>query len=1532
MRDRQFVVRLHRAERAFDEGRSRESLAEIQALLEAPQDAFVFLNANTPSGALAAVDLLLLKLSEESRSDYDRLHGDAARGLWQDLQAEGQRQALVALIRRYPAASFARETAVHELLTMLDCGQHRQAAELARWLRRDPYHWRRLPPAIRSVIELSLTDSPAAPAADSLPTSHVGIGRASAPPLTATVPTAPYPVPDWILPFDDSPLEPEDLNRSTLQPGQPPQVDSTDTRQPRGQLIAQAVDRWVAERLERRQPMACAGQPLIVNELLLVRAYSGVWAVDTRTGSLAWSYPTQSSLAEQAGRLEQQSAAAGPLDFAVEYAGNSVLGAMASDGRRVFILDHVDEDYGSPAAAADGALRSSGSGTPNRSTRAPNRLLALSLRPETTGAEADSATQGEVLWSRGVPVPDEAKSSRTAGQIIEPQFVGAPLCVEDRLYCLAERDGMIELSALLAATGEPLWTQGLALPEIPLDADPVRARTGCTPVYAEGVVACPTETGLLVGVNALTGRLQWTIDHRDEPQRRAAHWTQPGYRSFDCPELAGRTLARGPVLYHLPNRSRFVHAVDIVKGQGLWQADRADSRALVAATDWLLLLLGDRECRALSAADGRELWRTTIPSPAGHGVIAGDRYLQPVSGGLVLSLDMTSGRIEGEQFTRVVLETTPPTGRQYATALGDSEAVETPGVSSASPCQSCQAPGAAPLAGNLTVHAGTILVTSPRGVAAFPQAGAMFLREATADGTSAPADPLLTAKLLLTLNQPVDATEQLEAVLAAETDGETRSAAEQMLREVLHEQLAHVADPRRVLQRISKISHVREDRLRYLLRCVDVSAECEDPDLLVSALDELAMTTGDTLVPCEGARSYAASAEACIADRLSWLRQHWPAERLARVEDYLDLRALEADQQAEPEALSRLVYLFRNWPRIEPHRHRLATRLIAANRYQEAEFALLGGLEDATAATSPESARLLGEVYLACGFRDEATRVVARFASQPEPLPAANASFVSLAAGVGGSSPVSESAAVSGELADTSPVMAAHYQSGTRRRPLCSVDIIEHRQSAESDDPQTQLPSLYDRVRRHFVPAEVSSLAVLDRGNLAGDRTRSQLMVIDRRRGALLSEFEVPSAYWQVPTIWPATARHFMPIGGEAAHGVSLLEGATRWTASPAAPAGPRDRFRVGPFGPTFCVLQTAHELRVVHPVSGDIRWQRFDLAPGVGLQSNEVIGIFGDDETLVVLDADQVGYTLYHTQSGRRLRRGRLSDSPVDVRKHRWAFGVRMVEVSSDGPVHKISLWDPPSDRILRDVLLHGRLITLLPGGTQLAYVTAAGRLQILDVPGDRLLLDHRLEPDQLRETESLGVFGDQHRFVVNLMTPPTSALDTASAVLLPSGNPQPGPAPGETLVAAVEELELPTIRVRGPLLAIDRRTGAVLWKRVVHDATLPIPTDEDPPALLLVSRPRGPDHRELSRLRVDVLDPATGLTRGLRDDLLRTRYVQLLSPAVSADERPALSLVGLDARVDIACRSEQTEPPELGAEGHSGDDAASPPPPALP
>ncbi len=406
---------------------------------------------------------------------------------------------------------------------------------------------------------------------------------------------------------------------------------------------------WVQTAVRRQEardhPVLSAFFPLRIGDWLVYRSYRGVHAVDARTGREAWKVPSAWSLDQ----LASQPSTVSPLESWVSayldgspqaLFGNALLGMLSTDGSRVYAVD----DLGVPPYR-DYRPRGRWRPEPAWPDWGPeltdaaccNRLLAL------------DAASGHRVWVAGGSGP-------AAGPFADTYFLGPPLPLDDRLYVLTEKDNELALICLHSAGGTLLGKQPLAYAPTRLLLDPGRRIQAARPVCADGILVCPTHSGVLLGVDVLTLGLAWAYPYRSGPLTQAelsgdrrrrvvrvrltAEWQAPV-----------TVLGHGRVLFTSADDGA-IHCLRLRDGAPLWQAAHADDDLYLAGIlGGRVLVVGQRTCRALDLASGKPLWEVKTGLPAGVGAADGHLYYLPLKeaegekGPAVYAIDVARGVI-----------------------------------------------------------------------------------------------------------------------------------------------------------------------------------------------------------------------------------------------------------------------------------------------------------------------------------------------------------------------------------------------------------------------------------------------------------------------------------------------------------------------------------------------------------------------------------------------------------------------------------------------------------------------------------------------------------------------------------------------------------------------------------------------------------------------------------------------------------------------------------------------------------------------
>ena len=249
--------------------------------------------------------------------------------------------------------------------------------------------------------------------------------------------------------------------------------------------------------------------PVAAGDWLVYRSHRGVHALDARTGREVWEAPSAWSI----DRMLTQPACSpylkawvnAYLDLSPQVLfGNALLGTLGADGARVYAVDDLAippyRDWGRPRG---------------RAWRM--EVIEPDFGPELVDAASRAAGCSPSTRSPASRPGKPAVPRTATGPLSDSYFLGPPLAIDDRLYVLVEKDNELSLVCLAAASGELLDRQTLAYAPTRLLLDPGPRIQAVQPVYSDGILVCPTNAGVVLGVDVATPGLAWAYPYRTAP-------------------------------------------------------------------------------------------------------------------------------------------------------------------------------------------------------------------------------------------------------------------------------------------------------------------------------------------------------------------------------------------------------------------------------------------------------------------------------------------------------------------------------------------------------------------------------------------------------------------------------------------------------------------------------------------------------------------------------------------------------------------------------------------------------------------------------------------------------------------------------------------------------------------------------------------------------------------------------------------------------------------------------------------------------
>ncbi|HEY2249822.1 MAG TPA: PQQ-binding-like beta-propeller repeat protein, partial [Planctomycetaceae bacterium] len=1176
------------------------------------------------------------------------------------------------------------------------------------------------------------------------------------------------------------------------------------------------VSAWETYQLQNGLAIGTSQLPLLVDGKLIFRDFEGVRAVDVYSGKTLWFHPCISALYRDISSRQTIPAEGNPdpNNLMRLVVGNCTLQTLSTDERHVFLIDRIEPEE--PAPAATTAAGNDAAPRPSC-----NLLAAFDL--------AAQGLQVAPQWTAGGRDGETGTKANLAGHC----FLGPPLCVADRLFAVSERRQQLYLSCLKAASGELVWSQVICSVSQPIEADHQRVGMACLPTYAEGVVVCPTQAGVLVAVDSLSGTLLWAASHDDdEPQLRQqmSSWPYSARRKYAHPGYANLPVVHRSNVVYLPAHSEYIHCLDLASGRLRWRTRREDAEPstateyVAAATDATVVLIGRRVCRGLAIESGSERWKIRLRnSPAGRGVRLAARYHVPLDDGGIISLELDSGRHTA---------TLPAAKQTFAAG-----AAATAGATAGQPL------------GNLVAHGNLIVSMRPAEISVFPQAQRVLddLVPKIQDQPPDPAIILDVADLELTLGRLDRAEQRLDNVRRHWKGTPAARRAEDLLRELLVRRIRDEnAQTGTALDRLAALSEAPEHFGKYLLERGGTGRDGDDARTVLSAARDLATGAAYTKLEARNDPSRAAAGHVLAAELIKRLGTT-DVQALRGFEKEIALGVSASLKSRDAAGVQRLIDLYSDERLADGVRLQLARLLIELGQFQKAETVLLACRQSRQENIAGQATRMLAELWNAQGLHHDAARLIVELAT--------NFAEVEVALQQNG-------AAWLARFPRDNEAFLAYRRLARPNWSGAGARILEEHVSNEI------LHAIYNgNGTQYLCTPRFSAFDLFDRGRGAN----GLFAVVNRHTGLEYPEtIRVPGRVFYPATTQPGHVQHayvgnFFPLGGMGAlYGVSLLERKLLWTTVPKALENVKDVVRVGPAGPRFCTFQHRQHLFVVDPLDGHMLWQRDDLEATAGLMHESFSGIIGDDRVLVVFASNCANYTVYDTACGAELRRGKLD---IQHRLTRKAIGRRLFHCTALANSRRLRVWDPlddsytwdtPASQIAEVSVLEGappgtKILAFVRDTDELAYLTNSGRVRVVDLTSGRERLDVAVVPESLDDVKRLWAFRDQDRYFFSL------ERSTCK------------PVPADTQI--ISDAILPCAHIDGELCAVDATTQQLVWRRALGRRSILQLPDVSLPVLVCICRPRKPDQTFLA---VELIDIRSGESLASREELVSDRLLQ--------------------------------------------------------
>ena len=1300
-RDRKWQRTLTNAEAMLQSNRLDEAIELLQRCFEAPEDAFVLRPEWTAPTVRGIAAKLLRDAGEPAWKNYERLFGAEARQALERIETEGPAGAYQGVIRRYEH-SLAGATALDRLANwQLGRGDYESAVTCWEQLLSNPVH----APRVTTVQRLKLffaanrsgrTDI-ARREAEYLDKTRIAIAgqtqlasewraKLELLPLVTSRPTT-----DWRL-FGGT-TERNRVNQGSapflLRPSATVSMFDAGPRpsplpEDRRALLdgRTQCEKDFENALNSGKEMGFAGTPIVKDNSIIWRDSFGLRAIDRQTRETLWAYPTET-------RLHSLLVFNTESEFPIRggqstYRQNSVLEQLTSDGQHIYFVDQNSIpdrlqgqflfDQGDLAQRNDGKMP----------TVPWNCIVALKLKGPGAGKV--------VAWKLGGHPTEDQKAS-LAGHY----FVAPPVPLGGLLYCIAEYQKQIWLIAVHPDNGSIEWRQTLSLApqpsrESPLPPDKMRLAPACLLAASRGVLVCPLASGILVGVNQLTGEILWAYDYR---VRRKGPQFQYGlahnsYEQFNEGDFPNPPLIHNDRVYFLApgenSSTDHVICLDLNSGKKVWQVETTiELRYLAVASQDLVVGIGGNDALGLSALSGDTIWSRRVPRMSGVGATIPGVYLLPIADGRVLSLNLRDGSEIG--FAMQASQIRP---------------------------------------GNLVISGTDVISLNGLDLQVFPQSAELLA------SMEAKPDSERTAyqfwyelgELQFRMGQIIPAKTSLLKALGL-ADPSTQSAIRGMLRDLAWHELLQQPDQRpRILDDYAVLCELPEHRAQHLL--LKAEEELRRGNLTQARQTSLELMKVDANKPlrllADPDRHLTASVWVGELVRKSAVDQA-TADFAPPTTGAID----ELLRRADRRALGQFLEQYPSSPRAAEVRLLLAKLLVQDGQGQAAEL-LVWQDHLGTDAAALAACRFLLEVWDAAGLYEESGLLLHWIGTRLEAVRGAD--------GITGRD----------FYANYSRDSLAWAAAQRFVPPNWRVDTV---QISEEHEIDLKLRGTFNTAPR-YVHFPQSSQQLIIRGQSPANL----LQQIDSETGAVIADITLPPG--GVQNFFPhfdARNRigHYLPLGGAAnCYGISLLERSLAWHRASTPELRLNNLVRVGPTTPQISIFRTRDRLLGLSPVSGNLLWERSDLEETGRAIPNALTSVPGDAEVIVLLESESKTYRVFKTSDGSFVRQGKLANCFYIHQQ----FG-RNLLYSTDNSMRNIQLWDPLHDKVLFEATGMASIVGVSERDPEFTVADTFGKVRVVEGLTGRVKIQINLNPLDFQPPQQpamLKSFTDGTRYYVNV------------------------------------------------------------------------------------------------------------------------------------------------------------------------------------
>lgn len=404
--------------------------------------------------------------------------------------------------------------------------------------------------------------------------------------------------------------------------------------------------------------------PVASSGKIIFRTYDGIYCLATRddpnqnppvkAGEMLWMVECEHSLykmVEAGGPRSQMDQwvnyykNTGPLGILTE---NGLVGSLSHDGTLCYFVDDIAVP---PHPQHQAQFGFNGQqmmfGQFFQDMVYHNKLYAVNLET------------GKLVWKAGgrsfnkkaaAPGEEEKETSQTL--LADAFFLGAPMPLGGKLYCVIEKDRELRLVCLDPTKHDPatrhpelVWSQPLGSPNVAMPMDTLRRIQGIQLAYSDNVLVVPTNAGAVLGIDLLSHSLIWARSYRlaqnqgqpnpNQPPFGGRGRPNPGFNpnqtlNADRWRTSTPIIASGKVVFAAYD-SNSVMCLNLRDGEILWEVARSSDDLYVGGViDNKVLIVGKNTVKFLDLNKGNQVGIANTATPSGVGTASKDVYFLPV--------------------------------------------------------------------------------------------------------------------------------------------------------------------------------------------------------------------------------------------------------------------------------------------------------------------------------------------------------------------------------------------------------------------------------------------------------------------------------------------------------------------------------------------------------------------------------------------------------------------------------------------------------------------------------------------------------------------------------------------------------------------------------------------------------------------------------------------------------------------------------------------------------------------------------------